>query len=75
MTPDERRHLAEQLMANPLWAVLMDGIERDGIERMISAATDTARMEAQAYVRAARTFRSDCEDMARNTRPRKGAPA
>lgn len=75
MTHEERKRLAEQLTANPLFAVLMAEIEQNAIERMISAQTDQARMEAQAYVRATRAFRQDCEAQLRNTRPRKGAPA
>lgn len=74
MTREERKHLAEQLKANPLWDILMAEIETDAIERMISASTDLDRMEAQAFVRAARAFRANCEAALRNTQPRKGAP-
>lgn len=74
MTPDERRALAEQLTTNPLWGEVMDQIEATGIERMVAASTDTARMEAQAYVRATRAFRADCEAALRSPPPRKGAP-
>lgn len=75
MTPFERKSLAEQLEANPLYGLLMNEIEADAIERMVSARTDTDRMEAQAYVRAVRTFRQDCADNLHNTQPGRGAPA
>lgn len=75
MNSEERRRLAQQLEANPLYDILMDEIEQNAIERMVSAQTDMERMEAQAYVRATRSFREDCEAMARNTQDRKGAPA
>lgn len=74
MTPEDRKTLAEQLLANPLWAVLMAECEANAIERLIAANTDIERMERQAGVRAARTFRQDCEALARNTRPKKDAP-
>lgn len=75
MTRDERKRLAQQLSTNPLYDILMDEIEQDAIERMISAKTDLARMEAQAYVKATRTFRQDCDALLHNTQTRKGAPA
>lgn len=74
MNAEDRKALAEQLVSNPLWARLLDELERDGIEVLISATTDTARMEAQAYVRAARSFRANCESQLRNTGARKAAP-
>jgi hypothetical protein len=37
MIPSERAALAEQLMANPLWAVLMAEQESIAIERLIAA--------------------------------------
>lgn len=75
MTKDELRRFTEQMLANPAHDIHMDRLEKSAVERMIAAKTDQERMEAQAYVRAARSFRSDCEASARNTRPRKGAPA
>lgn len=75
MTPEERRGLAEQLKANPLWDELIDGIEADAIESLIYAKTEDDRISAQWRVRAARTFREDCEAALRNTPARKGAPA
>lgn len=75
MTPENRKALAEQLASNPLFPALMAELEQDAVERMIAAQTDTARMEAQAYVRATRAFRANCEAELRNTGKRKGAPA
>lgn len=74
MTKEERRSLAEQLKANPLFDILMAEIEANALERMILASTDQARLETQAYVRATRAFRQDCEALLRNNPPRKGAP-
>lgn len=74
MTPTERKNLADQIATNPIYNVLMDEIEQSAVERMISAQTDTARLEAQAYVRATRAFREDCDAMLRNYQERKGAP-
>ena len=75
MTRDERQRLAQQIQANPIYDILMGEIEQDAIERMISAKTDLARMEAQAYVKATRSFRQDCDALLRNNPARKGAPA
>ena len=75
MTPSERASLAEQLMANPLWSVLMAEQEATAIERMIAANTEQARHECQLRVQAIRAFRQDCEASARNTQPQKGAVA
>lgn len=75
MTPEDRKHLAEQLKANPLWDELIDGIEADAIESLIYAKTEDDRISAQWRVRAARSFREDCEAALRNTPVRKGAPA
>ena len=75
MTPSERASLAEQLMANPLWAVLMAEQESIAIERLIAASTEQARLECQLRVQAVRSFRQDCEASLRNTQPQKGAVA
>lgn len=75
MTPEDRKHLAEQLKANPLFDELIDGIEADAIESLIYAKTEDDRISAQWRVKAARSFREDCEAALRNTPTRKGAPA
>ena len=75
MTPKERQSLAEQLMGNPLWAVLMEQMEARAIERLLAANTDLSRLECQLRVHAVRTFRQDCEAFLRNTQPQKGAVA
>lgn len=75
MTPDERRCLAEQLQANPLYDEILSGIEKDAIEALVYAKTEDDRISAQWRVRSARSFRADCEESLRNTQPRKSAPA
>ena len=75
MTPDERKALAESLLANPLWAVLMAEQDAAAIERLVNATTDLTRHECQLRVHAVRSFRADCEASLRSTRPVKGAPA
>lgn len=75
MTAQERAALAEQLLGNPLFHDILAKIERDATEALIFAMTENDRVTAQWRVRAARTFRADCEADARNTQPRRGAPA
>lgn len=40
---------------------MLDELEGGAIERMVYAETDLGRLEAQKYVKAARSFREDCE--------------
>ena len=75
MTPDERKALAESLLANPLFTAVMAQLEASAIERLVNATTDLARHECQLRVHAVRSFRADCEASLRSTRPVKGAPA
>lgn len=75
MTQKERAALAEMLITNPLWAVLMAEQEASAIERMIYASTDLDRLECQLRVQAVRSFRSDCEASLRSTREPKAAMA
>ena len=77
MDADERRHLAEQLLTNPLFDVVMDELEQNAINRCINAPMidDELRGAAAAETRAIRAFRSNCEALLRNNQPRKGAPA
>jgi diacylglycerol kinase len=75
MTPADRASLAEQILTNPLFAVVMAELETSAIERMVSANTDLMRHEAQLRIQAVRSFRSDCEACLRSTRERKAAPA
>lgn len=75
MTDEEKASLAEQITTNPLFAVLMDELQQNAVSRMYAAQDDMARLSAQAYARAAQSFRTDCEAWLRNTRERKAAPA
>ncbi len=75
MTPEERKGLAEQLRAHPLYEELLASIEATAIEALIYARTEDERIAAQWRVRSARAFREDCESFLRNTQSRRGAPA
>lgn len=74
MTTEERKALAEQLKANPLFDILIGEIEATAIEALIYATTENDRIAAQWRVRAARSLREDCEVALRNNPVRKGAP-
>ncbi len=74
MTPQERKSLAEQITANPLFRAILDGMESDAIEALIAAQDDETRLTRQLRVQAIRSFRADlgaCLD----TRDPKAAPA
>jgi hypothetical protein len=75
MTGDERKTLAEQLLANPLFTIIMDEMEADAIEAMIDADTEQTRLECQMAVQAARTFRTDCMSLTRSAPSRTGVVA
>lgn len=74
MTPQERKSLAEQIKANPLFRAILDEMESGAIEALINAQTDEHRHERQMRVRAIREFRSDLAE-ALSTREPKSAPA
>lgn len=75
MTNDERASLAEQLLSNPLWDELFNGIEKAAIEACIYANDDEQRLVATLRVKEVRSLRGDCEVHLRSTRQRKPAPA
>lgn len=72
MTPDERRNLAEQITANPLFTEILEAMEKSAIEQLIYATNDTQL--AQLRVQAVRSFRADLGH-ALSTRTPKAAPA
>lgn len=74
MQDSERKALAEQIHANPLFHEILNGIERDAMEHLVNADTDQARIDAQTRVKAARAFRDELTMMV-NKRERRGAPA
>ena len=74
MTPLERKSLAEQITANPLFKAILDDMETGAIEALINAQTDEQRHTRQLRVQAIRAFRSDLAE-ALNTREPKSAPA
>lgn len=74
MTPQERKNLAEQIATNPLTEILLDEIEKNAIEALIAAKTETDRLERQSDVRAARAFRTRLTQSLSNWE-RRGAPA
>ena len=75
MNTKERASLAEQLLGNPLYADLFDGVERDAIEAMIHATDDDTRARAAMRVQAVRALRDECNNCLRDMTPRRGAPA
>jgi hypothetical protein len=60
MNDKERAALAEQLLANPLFAELFNGVEHDATEAMIYAKDDDTRARAAMRVQAVRSLRDDC---------------
>jgi len=73
MTPKERKALAEQITANPLFTEILDGMEKSAIEALIYAPDET-RLTRQLTVQAIRSFRQDLAQ-ALNTHEPKAAPA
>jgi hypothetical protein len=73
MTPQERKRLSEQLLANPLFDQILREIEQAETEALIYAQNEHDRITAQTRVQAARSFRSDLLTAA-STPERKGAP-
>lgn len=74
MTNEERKALAESLIANPLMENILAEIEKSATEALIYASNEQDRIKGQADVLAARAFRSALT-RAVNTHKRKGAPA
>jgi hypothetical protein len=76
MNAKERASLAEQIISNPLFDVVLDELERDAIERGVYAPLNDSetRQSAMAEVRAIRAFRSNLSASLRDNRPTKGAP-
>ncbi len=74
MTPSERKALAEQITANPLFRSILDDMESGAIEALIFAQTEEHRLTRQLKVQAIREFRADLAQ-ALNTREPKSAPA
>lgn len=77
LTPEQREIYARDMLANPLFILLVEKMEQDAINRAVNAAlTDNlAHQAALAEIRAVRTFRRNCEAMLRNTQEPKTAPA
>lgn len=77
MKPADRKAFAEQIITNPLFAVLMTEQEQAAFDQAVYAGpTDhETRAMATMKVQAIRAFRADCEAAARSTPTRKGAPA
>lgn len=62
MTPQERKSLAEQITANPLFRAILDGMESDAIEALIAAQDNETRLTRQLRVQAIRSFRADLSE-------------
>lgn len=75
MNKDERKALAEQLNANPLFHALLDDMEKAAVEALVRADTEQKRVEGQWRVLSVRSFREDCGEYLRSTPERKGAIA
>lgn len=73
MTPEERKSLAQQITTNPLFASVLDDLEKRAIEMLIYA-DEPDRLDAQMRVRAIRAFRADL-DACLSTRTPKAGPA
>ena len=74
MTPQERKSLAEQITANPLFKAILDEMEGGAIEALINAQDDAQRHARQLRVQAIREFRTDLAQCL-DTRTPKSAPA
>jgi len=74
MTPQERKSLAEQITANPLFRAILDEMESGAIEALINAQNEEQRLHRQLKVQAVREFRADLGQCL-NTREPKSAPA
>jgi hypothetical protein len=74
MTPQERKSLAEQITANPLFRLILDEMETGAIEALVNAQDDGQRLRRQLKVQAIREFRADLGECL-NTREPKSAPA
>ena len=74
MTPAERKSLAEQITANPLFKAILDEMETGAIEALINAQDDAQRHARQMRVQAIREFRTDLAQCL-DTRTPKSAPA
>jgi hypothetical protein len=77
MDKEERQHHAREILNNPLFNMILEKLEQDALAMALSASlTDHSAHQAQiAYIRALRSFRSDCEALLRNTPATKAAPA
>ena len=75
MTDQERKALAESLVANPLFHALFDDMEKSATDACIWAGDDETRRFAAMRVQAIQNLRSDCAEALRSTPERKGAPA
>lgn len=70
LSEQERKALAESMLANPLYGEIMSKIEHDALESCVYAVNDLDRFHAAERVKAVRKFRSDCEALLRNTQPK-----
>jgi hypothetical protein len=77
MTPKERAALAESIISNPLFTLVIEDMEREAIDRCVYAPmTDhDMRAAAAAEVRAIRTFRETLTASLRDNSARKVATA
>lgn len=76
MDAQELQFHAQELLRNPVFAQMCAKMEQEAVERCISAkySDHEARLTAAADIRAIRTFRRNCEALARNNPAKKAAP-
>lgn len=74
---EQREFYAKELLENPIYQALMVRLEKEAIDRAVSAPlTDhLAHQAALAEVRAIRSFRHNCEFILRNKPSMKAPPA
>ena len=61
MTKDERSHLGEQLLANPLFATLIAEMDARAVRECINTDNAEVRAKAAMEARVIREFRKKCE--------------
>lgn len=67
MTPEDRKKLAEQLEANPLFTQLLSEMETSAMQAMLFAGDDQTRLEAQIKAQTVIDFRRNWRRQLANT--------
>lgn len=77
MTDEERKHLAEQILTNPLFEEALSYLYESAVDACITAKMDDdrGRADAAAQARAILAFRSELEAHLRDNPAPRDAPA